>query len=606
MNKMKIGKKLIIGFMVIASLVGFVGVFSAISHNNIQTSSKIIIKVLELDTLLDESVVKLLTLAQTENIKDYVREKLDYEQIRAEFDALFKQLKNEYAKKLPDLGFNTKSFRNGASELAKTSNRLIALHKRRLIKNNTSKERMNQESQLRHKIRVASFALQDDSLVRDVERMQYKSKEAIYQYKDQKHGVEWLESISKIKDNSLVVSSQDISKNLNAYERIAQNMCKIVVEQKTIETQEHLAFSELQELINWLEENQTRIVNKIKAESQALASKTHVAMFAVITGAFLVSIILGLTIAHSISKPVANLAQATHTIAQGDFSVRVDVATADEIGELAASFNKMAEDLQSTTTSIGNLNREVTERRKVEGKLNKYQSQLKFLSTELLLVEEQERTAIAIGLHEDIGHSLVMVQTELQRLKKTSQDPKTLTLLENLEARVDQIVRETRALMFELSSPILRELGFVAAVKQWLGERIEGKHKVKCKLTIDTQAIQLDSHISVILYKIVRELTMNVVKHANANIIEVRIEQADGQIQITVEDDGIGFSLPDFYSNMPRTKKHGFGIFSTKKRLESIGGNFNIRSAPGKGTCAIITSPENSDNWDLNYLGGGG
>ena len=91
---MKIGNKLIIGFMAVASLVGFVGIFSAISHNKIQNNNEIVTKVLKLDTLLNESLVKLLALIQAENIENYVREKLDYEQIRAEFDLLFKQLNN--------------------------------------------------------------------------------------------------------------------------------------------------------------------------------------------------------------------------------------------------------------------------------------------------------------------------------------------------------------------------------------------------------------------------------------------------------------------------------------------------------------------------------
>jgi len=345
---MKIGNKLIIGFTLIASLVGFVGIFSAISHNNIQTNSEIITKVLELNILLNKSVVKLLALIQTENIEDYVREKLGYEQIRAKVDTLFKQLNNEYAKKLPDLGFNVEAFHKDAGELAKISNRLIALHKRSLAKNKVTKEKESLEKELRHKILSALVALQDNALTRDAELMQYKSKEALYQYKDKEHGVEWLESLKKVKDNSLIEPLQETLKDLNAYERVAQDMCKIIVEQKTIETQEHLVFRELKELIDRLGENRARIVNKIKAESQALARNTHLIMFAVIIGAFLVSIILGLTIARSISKPVANLAQTTQAIAQGDFSLRLNITTNDEIGELAASFNAMAGKLKES------------------------------------------------------------------------------------------------------------------------------------------------------------------------------------------------------------------------------------------------------------------
>ncbi|HUT42957.1 MAG TPA: histidine kinase dimerization/phospho-acceptor domain-containing protein [Desulfobacterales bacterium] len=372
---MKIGNKLIIGFMVIASLVGFVGIFSAVSHDNIQTNSKIITKVLELNIFLDESLIKLLAMVQTENAEDYLGEKTDYEKTRAEFDASFKQLNNEYAKKLPDLGFNVEAFNKDAGQIAKISNRLIALHKQCLAKNKVSEEKKSLEKELLPRIKNALFALQDEALTRDVEQMQYKSKEMLYQYKDQEHSVEWLDSIGAVKDNSLIAVSQDASENLNAYEDIAQDLCKIIVEQKTLETQEHLLFRELKELINQIEENQAGIVNKIKAESQALAGNTHLIMFAVIAGAFFVSIILGLTIARSISKPVANLAQTTQAIAQGDFSVRLNIATKDEIGDLAASFNTMAEDLQKTTTSIANLNQEITERKKTEEALRQAKKQ---------------------------------------------------------------------------------------------------------------------------------------------------------------------------------------------------------------------------------------
>jgi len=175
---------------------------------------------------------------------------------------------------------------------------------------------------------------------------------------------------TRIKVKDLVVFFRQFAVMISANVSMVEAL-KIIVEQNTIEKQEHLMFGTLKELINRLEENQTEIVVKIKAESQVLARNTHLLMFTVIVGAFLVSIFLGLTIARSISKPVADLTQTTQAIAQGDFSVRVDIATADEIGELAASFNKMAEDLQNTTTSIHNLNQEITQRKKTEEALAK-------------------------------------------------------------------------------------------------------------------------------------------------------------------------------------------------------------------------------------------
>lgn len=461
---MKIGNKLIVGFLAIASLVGFAGFFSAISHNNIQTNSEIITKVIELDNLLDKSLVKLLSLIQAENVENFDRDKLGYEQVRAEFDSSFKRLNNEYAKQLSDLGFDTDIFREDAGELARISNSLIASHKRFLAKKKTSEEKMNLERQLRHKIRDALFALQDDALTRDVYVMQYKSKEALYQYKDREHGVEWLGSISKVKDNSSIATSQDASKDLNAYERIAQDLCTIVVEQGTNENQERLIFGVLKELMERSEENQERIVNKIKAESRALAGNTHSIVSAVIAGAFLVSIISGLTIARSISKPVSDLVQNTQSIARGDFSVRVDVATADEIGGLASSFNKMAEDLQKTTTSVDNLNQEIAERQRAEGQLRK--------SRELLEQRVTERTVELV----EANAQLRQAQSELVQSEKMS-------MLGQLVAGVaHEINTPTGAIMNvtadsaehlrELATAAMKVLGLPPEIRQWLTETI--------------------------------------------------------------------------------------------------------------------------------------
>ena len=405
---MTIGNKLIVGFLSIAALVGCVGIVSAISHNKIQTNSIIILKVHELGALLDESVVTLLALVQTDNVEDYIRDKTGYEDTRAKFDALAERLNDEHAKKLPALGFNLTGFRKDAGTLGKISNRLVALHKHCLAKDRVSKEKKSMEEELRDRIREAVVALQDEALAMDVELMQYKSAGVIYQYKDQEHGLEWLESIRKVKDNYSVVHSEDLSDNVNAYERVAQDMCKNIVEQEANQKQEYLVFGELRVLIGVVEDNQERIVNKIKTESQAVAGNTHLIVGAVTAGAFLASIIAGVAIARSISGRVADLVRSTQSIAQGNFSARADVATADEIGGLAVAFNMMAEDLQRTTTSLDNLNEEIAERKRAEGQLRK--------SRELLEERVAERTAGLV----DANRQIRQAQADLVQAEKMS------------------------------------------------------------------------------------------------------------------------------------------------------------------------------------------
>ena len=606
---MKIGNKLIIGFAVIASLVGLVGIFSVISHNNIQTNSKIITEVLELGILLDESLVKLLALNQTENIKDYVREKSDYEQIRAEFDALFKKLDEENEKQLQNLGFNIEAFHKDADELAKISNRLIALHKRELAKNKASKEKKRLEKELRHKTQDTLFALQDNALTRDVELMQYKSKEALYQYKDQRHCIEWLDSISKIKDNSLVVPSQDISKDLNAYERVAQDLSKIIVEQETIETRKHLAFRELQELINLLEENNKRIANKVKTESQALARNTQLIMFAVVVAAFLVSIILGLTIARSISKPVTKLAQTTQAIAQGDFSLRVDIATDDEIGELAASFNEMAAKLKESyahleqkvkertaelTSANTKLEEEITERKHAE---------------EALEISNRELTDFVFIASHDLREPLRKISSFGEMLEDSLEGKLKGDDKENLEFMVDGANRMTEMIeglvlysrvstkeapfkMLDLNEIVkqVQELELAVMLEE-TGGTIEVPQPLP---RVEGNLIQIR--------QLLQNLIANGIRYREDEVrprIVIRAKQIDNdKVRIEVQDNGIGvkqeyhneiFTMFRRLHSRQKYEGAGIGLAVCRKIVDRHGGQIGVDSKEGEGSTFWFT-----------------
>ena len=152
-----------------------------------------------------------------------------------------------------------------------------------------------------------------------------------------------------------------------------------------------------------------------------------------------------------------------------------------------------------------------------------------------------------------------------------------------------QAISDTRTLTFDLSSPILHELGFEAAVAAWLGEQIEKKHNIKTELEDDEKPKPLDDDARVLLFRTVQELLINVVKHAQANNVKVSIRRVDDRIQVTVEDDGWGFDTTKVTS-MPSTTC-GFGLFSIKERLEHLGGRLEIESEPGQGSRVTVTAP---------------
>ena len=225
---------------------------------------------------------------------------------------------------------------------------------------------------------------------------------------------------------------------------------------------------------------------------------------------------------------------------------------------------------------------DVTERKKAQQKLLEYQRQLKSLASELLLAEESERRRIATGVHDDIGQKLALAKLELQSIQATVSEPDVSASLEHACELVDKAMQDSRSLAFDLSNPVLYEVGFTAAVESLLTERMIQKSGIKTEFESKTRKLKLGQDMSIVLFQAVRELLTNVVKHANANKVKVCIDKSDHRAQVIVEDDGVGFELSGLKS--PDKEKGGFGLFNVKERLEYLGGSFDIESKPGQGT----------------------
>jgi signal transduction histidine kinase len=145
-----------------------------------------------------------------------------------------------------------------------------------------------------------------------------------------------------------------------------------------------------------------------------------------------------------------------------------------------------------------------------------------------------------------------------------------------------------------LSYPILYELGFEAAVAEWLTDQIQEKHRIKTEFEDDGYQKPLDDDIRVLLFRNVRELLINVVKHAQANKVKVSIRRVNEHINVNVEDDGVGFDPIEVMSMA--TKRAEFGLFSIRERLEQLGGLIEIDSEPGRGSKITMTAPLKYDN----------
>jgi signal transduction histidine kinase len=202
------------------------------------------------------------------------------------------------------------------------------------------------------------------------------------------------------------------------------------------------------------------------------------------------------------------------------------------------------------------------------------------------LLEERERRRIANDLHDHIGQTLALSKIKLGELRE-SVSPSLVKPLGEIHELIEQTIQYTRSLTFELSPPILYELGFEAAV-EWLAEQIQEKHGISVDFEDDLQPKPVGKEMRILLFKAVGELLMNVIKHAQAHKAKVAIRREGCNIRITVEDDGIGFYIPEA-SQLAGVG--GFGLFSIRERLRHFGGSLQIQSGPRRGTLMTLLAP---------------
>jgi len=234
--------------------------------------------------------------------------------------------------------------------------------------------------------------------------------------------------------------------------------------------------------------------------------------------------------------------------------------------------------------------RDITERKQAEKKILDYQKHLKALASQLTLAEERERRRIAADLHDDIGQTLAMTRLQLAAAIRACDcaGTKHQGMLEEISETLLKAIRDTRQLIFELGSASINEIGLGAAIAEWVEEKMKSlDDEIDFDLVDNLAGDMLEEDQRVILFRNIRELLTNTIKHARARKVKIVLESDDREIHITVQDDGIGFN-PELISG-DFNQEGGYGIFSIEERMADLGGRLEIDSAPHKG-CSITMS----------------
>jgi PAS domain S-box-containing protein len=215
-------------------------------------------------------------------------------------------------------------------------------------------------------------------------------------------------------------------------------------------------------------------------------------------------------------------------------------------------------------------------------------AQLLAMSSALAQAEERERRRLAQTLHDHLQPLLVAarLRTSLASRKLTDREP--LMAIHQVVELLDQSISESRSLTVELSPPVLYDRGLVGGL-EWLARRAKQKHFLQVNVELDAEAEPRSESIRVFLFQVVRELLLNVTKHAQTSSAHVELTGlGEDWLRIIVTDTGRGFDIAMLES---RGAPIGFGLFSIRERLELIGGRLEVDAEPGRGTRVVLEAP---------------
>ncbi len=223
----------------------------------------------------------------------------------------------------------------------------------------------------------------------------------------------------------------------------------------------------------------------------------------------------------------------------------------------------------------------------IETRLRRNRERLRSLASQLEDVEERERRRIAANLHDLIGQTLVSAGMKLGLLAHGTVDDKHRAELQEVRRLNQSMLEATRSIITELSPPVLEEQDMRTA-SRWLIDHFGENHALDISFEDHLGEQDLPYPVRGFLFRTLRELLFNVVKHARTSIVTVRLQTTETYAELSVSDRGIGFDPRDLEGD------EGFGLFSLRERVTALGGTVDIDAVRGEGTRVSVVLPFNT------------
>jgi signal transduction histidine kinase len=292
----------------------------------------------------------------------------------------------------------------------------------------------------------------------------------------------------------------------------------------------------------------------LSAHAMTLASATAVALSAMVVFAGLAAIAL---------LPLRGIEAVASRVWRGDFGARVGASpVADrDMKRIGTTFNLLLDGLVADRT------------------------RMRTLASAVIDAGDRERASLARELHDSTAQQLAALVLQLSAAARDVKDPVLSKRLDAMREQAKATLEEVRLLSHTVHPRVLDDLGLTAALKK-LGREMVDASGIDVEVTSEMRGKVIPSTAAAVLYRVAQAAVHNVVKHAGADHVDLRLTVQGGEVVLDVIDDGRGFDV-----DVAEERRPGMGLFTMRERIALAGGRFDVLSTPGGGTHLTAAVP---------------
>lgn len=317
----------------------------------------------------------------------------------------------------------------------------------------------------------------------------------------------------------------------------------------------------------------------------ALPIRLRRELFAVTIVGFLAVLMVAWITTRHVVMPTVQLTAAAQRMAEGNLESPIGVTAQDEVGKLAENLDAMRQQLRLAYRQVEQTNQEL------ESQVMERTARLDEVLAKLISAQEEERRRLARELHDEMAQTLSALSIALDRIRDGLRDDPRQAVEQLTEAKMiaSQLLEETRRLILDLRPAALDDLGLGPAIRWYVETHLE-EQGISATVEVAQPISRLSKHLEASLFRVIQEAVNNIIKHANAAHVIVRLTFEDSVAHVVVADDGRGFDAERALTLDGRSGEN-IGIIGMQERVRLLGGRLRIRSQPGQGTQVEITIP---------------